>query len=268
MSSFTLTPIANSVGNRCGHIPSSPIFNLVEPAPTGKGGMPRVLTLLMERLEAYYNHVDSLPNLNVANDSDRKQRSERREACIRLLKAILKNTDLASLRVGFPTKNGFVCRNMKHLVGETGMKFRRCERAMKDLKAANIIYSKQPRILDDKGNMRGLASVRLVTKELFGAFGLRSMLDKEQAKASNRLKKQAREWDKRTLTDVARFKMVVGSFSNAVETKRQISARRKAAEKDSKSDWNKLAARVMSEHPDWSRPKIREEADRLLKLAV
>ena len=87
-------PRVNLGGNFCGHDPSDPILNTLNPVKTGKGGLPRVLSLCMERMDSYYARPSKvLPTLNAANGSQRQQRSERREACIRLLKALLKNSN-------------------------------------------------------------------------------------------------------------------------------------------------------------------------------
>jgi len=109
---------------------------LTKPVKTGKGGIPRVLTLCAERLKDYYNNPRQLiPSLDLANGSERQQRSERREACLLLLMALLKYMDLASLRVGIPTEDGFLSLTVDYLAKQTGMALRRVERALADLKA-------------------------------------------------------------------------------------------------------------------------------------
>jgi len=82
-------PRANLGGNFCGHDPRNPRFTLTRPAKTGKGGIPPILTELAARLEHYYAHPRQLiPSLDLANGSARRQRSERREACVLTAKAL------------------------------------------------------------------------------------------------------------------------------------------------------------------------------------
>jgi len=130
-------PRANLGGNFCGHDPRNPRFTLTRPAKTGQGGIPRVLTLCAERLKSYYAHPRQLiPSLDLANGSERQQRSERREACVLLLTALLKYADLASLRVGIPTPDGFLSLTVDYIAQQTGMTLKRVERALADLKTA------------------------------------------------------------------------------------------------------------------------------------
>ncbi|SIT20630.1 hypothetical protein SAMN05421686_1221, partial [Thalassolituus maritimus] len=90
----------NFGGNLCGHDKQVPDFRLVRPIKTGVAGIPLVLIMAVQRLTGYYDRPTLLPSLNRVNDSDRQQRSERREACIVTLASALKYTDLSSIRVG------------------------------------------------------------------------------------------------------------------------------------------------------------------------
>jgi len=86
----------------------------------------------------------SAPSLDLANGSNRQQRSERREACILMLTVLLKYTDLASLRIGIPTPDGFLSLTIDFLAKQTGMALRRAERALADLKAAGLVTCPTP----------------------------------------------------------------------------------------------------------------------------
>lgn len=154
----------NGGGNYCGHNPVEPVLTLVKPALVGKGGIPRILTLCMERLDAYFIRPKLIPSLNFANGSTRKQRSERRESCVLLLKALLKRVDLVSLRVGNPTPDGFLNYTLEYIALDTGMKARRIERAIHDLKIACIVTVSQPREQQPDGSWKGLAAVKTITK--------------------------------------------------------------------------------------------------------
>jgi hypothetical protein len=64
-----------------------------------RGGRPRILLEMQGRLDAYLDDPSRhLPTLTAANGSDRQQRSERRVACVQLLRAMLSYLDLVSLR--------------------------------------------------------------------------------------------------------------------------------------------------------------------------
>lgn len=211
----------NTGGNFCGHDPSSPALTLPAPARKGKGGIPRVLTLCAERLENYYHRPRQIiPSLDLANGSKRQQRSERRESCIILMKALLKRVDLVSLRVGIPTDSGFMSYTVDYIANDTGMDLKRVERALSDLKSAGIITVSQPRKLLPDGQWKGLAAVKTVSCLLFGIFGLTRMLKKERKKASKRLKEKMQQWEKakHTLTSRARSRLflssLIGSFKD------------------------------------------------------
>ncbi len=138
-------PRANLGGNFCGHDPLSPRLTLASPAKTGMGGIPRVLTLCSERLKDYYDSPRKvIPSLDLANGSKCQQRSERREACILLMTALLKHTDLASLRVGIPTRDGFLGLTVDYIARQTGMTLKRVERALTDLKASGLVTLPKP----------------------------------------------------------------------------------------------------------------------------
>ena len=135
-------PRENLGGNFCGHDPQNPRLTLEKPAKTG---IPFVLTRLMALLKSYYdNPRQIIPSLDLANGSERQQRSERREACLLLLTVLLKYTDLASLRVGIPTEDGFLSLTVDYLAKQTGMALKRVERALADLKAAGLVTIANP----------------------------------------------------------------------------------------------------------------------------
>lgn len=76
------------------------------PPKRGKGGLPAVLHALSDALGDYVFNPMVLPSLNIANGSARQQRSERRVACVRLMRSALAYLDLVSLRVGIPVAGG------------------------------------------------------------------------------------------------------------------------------------------------------------------
>ncbi len=208
------TPRINAGGNFCGHKPDAPRLALVKPSTLKN--RPKILQRLQEEVRQYYRSPSRLPSLNAANRSKRQQRSERREACVLALNAILEFTDLTSLRCGVPTSSGFQSLTLDFLAGYTGMGERRMERAIADLKFGNILTVAQPRQLQEDGSYRGLAAVKALNSLLFGAFGLLKWLKHERKRASERLAKKAKkqggnlgQWSRSALT-IGRM-LVVGN---------------------------------------------------------
>ena len=86
-------------GNNCGHKSNSPRW--FEPPP--KHTRPKIISKLIGEIQQYYSAPTStIPSLNLANGSNRQQRSERREACVSVLGCLVHYLDLATLRVGIP----------------------------------------------------------------------------------------------------------------------------------------------------------------------
>jgi len=91
-------------GNRCGHAPDKPRWFV---PPDNHANRPGILRRIIQGIREYYeNPGATLPGLNSANESERQQRSERREACVAILGTILHYTDLVTLRVGIPQADG------------------------------------------------------------------------------------------------------------------------------------------------------------------
>jgi hypothetical protein len=262
-------------GNGCAHDPLNPNLTLAKPAKKGKGGIPRVLTLCMERLpDYYYRPKRVLPSLNFANGSNQQQRSERREACVRLLIAFLKYTDVASLRIGIPTKDGYQNLTVNYFVEQTGMALKRVDRALADLKTAGLITLSQPRQLLPDGSWKGLAAVKAISKHLFGAFGLTVMLERKRHKARKRLKKKAKEWKQKvdnaspaTRTSKARLALFMGAVTEKLGEAPKPKPAQTSDPPDDPEYRKQLmltAAQFKQEHADWDRNKCYEEAEKRL----
>ncbi len=176
-------------GNRCGHQPDSPRW--FDP-PASHRQRPRILLKLAEKVRGYYQQpAATIPSLNLANGSERQQRSERREACIQLLEAMIHYLDLVTLRVGFPRSDGsFQNLTLEFLAHISRLGERRAERAVADLVKAGIISIKHRYEKQEDGNYRGLAAVRSVSQDLFVCLGLGAWLRHERNKAKARQKKR------------------------------------------------------------------------------
>lgn len=216
-------PRVNHGGNFCGHNPDAPRLDLTRAGTAPGKQRPKILQELQERMRRYFHAPGCLPSLRAANQSPkgRQQRSERREACLQLLTAIIEFTDLASLRCGIPTPEGFQSLKLEVLVKYTALHPRRAERAMADLKRAGLITVAQPRQLKEDGSWRGLAAVKAVNRLLFGAFGLLRRLGHEQQRATARLAKKAKRAGG-TLTSWARNALVIGQLKPERGAKRGV----------------------------------------------
>lgn len=186
-------------GNRCGHIPDAPRW--FEP-PMQHAARPRLLIQLQERLHDYYDDPTLLPSLNSANGSPRRQRSERREACVTLLGALVHYLDLASLRVGIPQKDGSMRGlTMPFLAEVAGLNLRRAERACHDLVAAGLVNIYPIVQHKDDDRYEGFPAIRTIADALFKVFGLSKWLQRERDKAAKRQRRQQR---KQSETDAGR----------------------------------------------------------------
>ena len=259
-------PRENLGGNFCGHAPLNPRFTLARPAKTGTGGIPCVLTLCAERLQAYYYSPRTvIPSLDLANGSERQQRSERREACILLLTALLKYTDLTSLRVGIPTQDGFLSLTVDYFAKQTGMTLKRVERALADLKTSGLVTLSQPRKRLPDGSWQGLAAVKAISRHLFAVFGLDRRLKRERTKASKRLKQKAQQWaleaDKATRAGQARLALAMKAWPGKPGGKPK---HKPPDDWEYRRQLNLKLAELKERHWDWSRDRLIEAAERML----
>lgn len=270
----------NAGGNYCGHHPENPRIGLMEPVRKGKGGLPGVLTTLMERVVRYYDSPWTIPSLNLANQSTRQQRSERREACLSALWAILKYTDLASLRVGVPTPDGgFVSLTVRYLAKQTGLEQRRMERAIGDLKAAGLVGI-HPRCKQrPDGSYQGKAAIKTVPSLLFALFGLGQRLKFERARAAKRLKKKQRQQQQAPGNRTARARRsltaraALDSAGSALKGLGSKARGRKAPpngvpsgdEIEQRRQAQLLAVEYKQANPTWTATECREAAEKAIE---
>lgn len=115
-------------GNRCGHDPQKPRFNLFQTTLKHERKYPQQVQKLIDAIDRYYWAPTMIPTLaylsNTVNQDGtyRQNRSEAREAQVLLLKSILAMTDFASLRVGTPLANGeFISRGVDEIARHAGL---------------------------------------------------------------------------------------------------------------------------------------------------
>lgn len=193
-------------GNNCGHIPANPRW--FEPPP--KHTRPKIISKVITEIQQYYREPSSvIPSLNLANGSNRQQRSERREACLSVLGCLLHYLDLASLRVGIPQPDkSFNGISMPFIAEKAGLTLKRAERAAKDLVSSGLItvHPLCEKLSDTV--YKGYAAIRTVSTKLFTLFGMGGRLKFERDKASVRQKKRQR---KEQLKDKAKINLMVDS---------------------------------------------------------
>jgi hypothetical protein len=122
-------------GNRCGHNPLKPKWNLFQ-IPKTKKREPSTQKKLMKGAHDYFyspSRLMTLMNLNGRQNEDgspRQNRSDGREPEALILLSILSYTDYASLRVGTPLPNGdFISRSCGEIAQRAGMLDASCDPA-------------------------------------------------------------------------------------------------------------------------------------------
>lgn len=250
----------NAGGNYCGHDPQRPRFDLTKPASERTPGIIKTLT---ERLQGYYYNPALIPQLNFVNNSPRQQRSERREACLLILSCLLKFTDLSSLRVGIPTKEGFVPLTIKLLKDHVGISQSRFERALSDLVRSGLISSTQRCTVGDDGEYKGLAAIRCISKDLFGLFGLAVRLGHEMKAASHRLQVKARQWQT-SLTQAVRNRSWQRFLTGSKKKQAKHKPESIRASEEANRQIQLIALGLRNKHPEWPKDRCFARAKELL----
>lgn len=269
-------PRINSGGNYCGHDPQAPQFVLTKPAKTGKGGLPAVIIRAMERVQQYYASPRRIfPSLDLVNGSTRQQRSERREACICTLAALLKHTDLATLKVGIPTSSGFVNLSFQTLRKQTMLSEKRFERAVRDLKAAGFITVAQPKEELAPGKWISHNAVKAISASVFALVGLAKALQKERVKASKRQSAKNKVSKERpeqgTMTSRYRVRQFLAAAFGKPGRKKPHNYQEPLSDHQ-RTELQKMLTNIMAElryqHPEWPSEKIKYEAKLIMAKAA
>lgn len=241
-------PRINNGGNFCGHNPKAPRLTLAKPASERR---PLVLRRLDERITDYYARPATIPTL--AHQHSRRHRSESREGCLLILLSLLKLMDLASLRVGVPTPEGFVALPITLLADHAGISLRRAERAIAKLKTAGLLTITQVAERQADGSILGVPAIKAVSKHLFGCFGLADMLKHEREKAAKRVRKSERKNQNLTSRAKARAGLFLEQIRGALPTRQKADPERARA-----IQLRELELRQA--HPDWPLADIQRKA--------
>lgn len=232
---------------------------------------------MIDRLDEYLRDPDAcLPSLNAVNGSHRRQRLERRTACVLLLGALVRYLDLVSLRVGIPQRNGdFMSLTLPFLAKKAGMGLRRAERAMHDLQLAGLVSSAQRCELTEEGRYRGLAALRQLPAALFGAFGMAKWFRHERSKAVMRRHRAAAAWAKaeRQTRQEAQGSLFLNGMKQRFRRGRSSSTTRPPADgrhgaehvaDHADENLRRRAGLIKMQHPDWDREACYAQAYREL----
>ena len=178
-------------GNKCGHLPTEPRWF---EAPE-KHTRPHIIKKLISSIQDYYKEpAATLPFLNIANGSDRQQRSERREACISVLGCLVHYLDLATLRVGIPhADQTFQGIKMSFIAERCDLTLRRTERAVADLVKSGLLTIHPLCEKLEDAIYKGYAAIRTINQKIFTIFGLGGRLKYERDKAAARVRKKERK---------------------------------------------------------------------------
>jgi len=207
-------------GNRCGHCRFGSTLTTSKPLQQeGKKAHPKLLIKAMEQLnDAFFQSCQWLKNLFLhpsdSNGKSRRKRSESREAMIKLLKTMLKFTDIATLRIGTPgADNQLHNISLDVLAKHAGLNKKRAERAWKELKKAGIVITKPVVETNEEGEIRAKASVKWLSVDFFEAIGLGKWFKETRVKFQNYVKitrhkaSQRKKQKQSTKADQAAHKM-------------------------------------------------------------
>jgi hypothetical protein len=243
-------------GNRCGHVRELPRFYA---RPEEHKKTFDILHRASERLQEYYfDPIDNwLPCLNYARESERRQRSERREAIVAISAVMLNALDIASLGIVRLNKGNLEPLSIKQLAERAGIGERRAERAIYDLKRAKYLELDYRYETLPNGEIKPLIAIKRLSALFFYHLGITyEKLQQVQAYARKKLarfNKQARmtaEEAKHTTKQFfnkflkrPQYKPVKTSHSNPISVEEVLR-------------WQEL----MRQHPDWSPEQIKQAA--------
>ncbi|RXV64140.1 Crp/Fnr family transcriptional regulator [Burkholderia stabilis] len=231
------------------------------PAPANS---PRLLRELKLRLGRYLDTPQAwLPALNAANGSRRQQRSERRVACVQLVRALVKFCDVSTLRIAVPAQGGWVDFTLPYLAEQAGLSVRRAERALRDLVTARLVKSRpqcEVEISDEGPRYRGLAAIRYITPALFEQFGLGKWLRHERTRAHLRAQRRrdaARKRERKI--GVGAGQLLTQLTGKLAAARAKAAARGMLSESDRRSELERAvmirAGELKATYPDWDRDR-------------
>lgn len=207
------TPRINAGGNFCGHDPANPRFVSVANPHVDEAWTPERRDDLGHKRKAawfyeadakyrlFYSFPKTIPLLGMIQkpeDKQRKRRSEAREDDAKLLSALTHHLELSSVnwdkgfcRVGFPSAEGFQYFDNKFWMSKTGLSESQLKRSFGRLQAVGYVTRERRWIERNKGQFKGLATMTLISLQLFREIGLTEGLKDAAKFAYESIKKAA-----------------------------------------------------------------------------
>ncbi len=217
--------VAAATGNRCGHCPSAPRFNLLKLPEDANHARPALIGQAVAQLKAYYDapreaRWDELSQgerhrrleraIAAAGGPDteegrplaarlarwRQQRSERREAVTTVLMLLLAYTDIDTLTVAVPSGGGWLGLSIAWIAERTGLSPSRVKRALATLNRAGLLASTGAGRRFDSRRRRwigaGWGPVRRLSFQCVRMIGLEVAWQQEQRRRRKARVQQAR----------------------------------------------------------------------------
>lgn len=208
-------------GNKCGHEPDNPRWF----EPPKQHTRPKIITKAIAEIRRYYRDpAATIPSLNLANGSCRRQRTERREACLCVLGCLLHYLDLATLRVGIPQHDAsFQGVTMPFIAEKSGLSMRRAERAVADLVKSGLITVHPLCEKLTETVYKGYAAIRTVSSKLFALLGLGNRLRHERERASVRHNKRRQRQQSKQTAKISLVLDMAGHQSNVFDSHESVS---------------------------------------------
>lgn len=153
--------------NYCRHLPAYPEFFKM---PGNHKPRAKIIQEAITRLmDAYFKPKKQLTALQMHTQTTGNQvKSQRRNAAIAILQAMLYYIDDATGRVGRRVDNGgFNDLSIRKLADYAGLRLKRAKRAMADIVKAGYIKVTRQYIRAENGDIFALPSIREVTPKLF-----------------------------------------------------------------------------------------------------
>jgi hypothetical protein len=247
------------IGNRCGHISNAPVFFKRDDQ---KKTPPDALVFAFNGLKEYYYKPNKwLKNIMYSRRTNRKQRSEAREAVSRVTQVILDHTNLATLQaVKFnPYTESFRPLKVSEMAKLAGISYKRCVRALKVLKESLYIKLHYRTKITDDGKIRGEAAIKHVSRDLFYDLGVSATkLSRCISHAKKHLygkKRKAERENQKRLTFLRKKSLNTNNMGDMFKSTPKI---KKPTEKRMRQGkvWAEKACSLMHSQPDLTREEI------------
>lgn len=217
---------AFSSGNRCGHMPHQPRLQLDKPIADN---VPYLLRKASELLPKWYwDTACRFKILKIGSCSERRIRSEFREAIIKVLLVLIKYLDLSSMRIGVPGAQGFTPFTLSFLADQAGISFKRTQRVIATLTKSGLIKAKRYCYIDDRTGQHRSYTIRTLARALFIALGIDAKTIKKGVKASReRIKRKRDQYTKKLFSQInswhaQRFNPAASNVEVAPKTPRTV----------------------------------------------